>query len=185
MFSKTDPCVESIIHYYSAIEDWLQNVPLVGRGGRTSERLLNIQKNGIIPLAEHYFHFVLEHNDVDTKISLEHDFSTMNRSLVRTLVEPNLRLGNVAVRSGQNINRCTNHHQQDHITEEFADEVDDIWIEWWNELNDLYWERRYKLSHDILTEKEDGNEFPRELTFKRYKSRYPEFPETVDLPSQP
>lgn len=203
---KSDPCVKSIIHCYSAVEDWLENVPLIGRGGRTVERLSNIQNNGVIPLAEHYFHFVLEYNDVDTKMSeptiklikelqkglapdyvemsLEHDFSTMNRSLVRILVEPNLRLGYIAVQAGQDINAYTNHHQQDHITEEFANEIDDIWIEWWNELNDLYWERRYKLSHEILREQEKGDEFPRELTFKRFKRQYPEMPNTVDLQSQ-
>lgn len=195
---KNDPCVESIVHCYSAVHDWIENAPIVQRGSRTVERLVNISEQGIVPLADRYFRFVLEREDVDTDIAIEtedvisslqddlypdyvkqseeHNFSEYNKSLVRKLVDSNLRLGNFAIRAGQDINRRTDHYRHDEISEEFADEIDVIWKDWWNRLNDLYWERRYKLSHDVLRKIEKGNENPDQIKFENEKEAYPEFP---------
>lgn len=200
---KNDPCVESIVHCYSAVHDWIENAPIVKRGSRTVERLVNISEQGIVPLADRYFRFVLEREDVNPDIAAEtedvisslqddlypdyakkaeeHDFSEYNEILTRALVDSNLRFGNFAVRAGQDINRRTDHHRQDGISEEFADEIDAIWIEWWNRLNDLYWERRYKLSHDVLLKMEKGNENPDQFKFRNEKEAYPEFPRGVEI----
>jgi hypothetical protein len=196
---RADEGVQSMAALYAAMDDWYYNIHQVRRGVRACDRLMKIRENGLVPLAQRYFEYVASENDCtfdgDAEALLEqwgdeyrpdyvaeakaedHDWDDYGRGLTRALLDAESRIGYVTLDVAIAVNDVTiNIYDEDELSESLQDEFADLWREWFRRLDDLYWDRRGRLSKDIVRQMEKGILESEDKTWARRLDRYPQLP---------
>lgn len=187
---------------YASLNDWYDNIHQERRGVRACERVTNIRDRGLIPLAQRYFQFIANQNNTELNANAEnllqnwvdehrpnyveesdeHDWDEWNRSLRRTHLDPEIRIATFAHQASIEVNNHTiNAYDMDRIDDELEATFESLWKDWWHRMDDLYWERRYRLDKQIVRQMEKGILESEDKTWNRRRERYPEFPPSTRI----
>jgi len=202
---KSDSGVQQIVRLYACMNDWYANIHQERRGVRACERVCQVRDRGLIPLAQRYFEFVASHNGLSYTVDCEnliqewasefrpdyveesedHTWNEWSRSLQRVHLDPECRIATFAHNASIEVNNHTiNAYNIDRVSESLEEEFESLWKDWWYRFDDLYWERRYRLSKEIVREMERDILTSEDKTWERRKKKYPEFPMSTVLESE-
>lgn len=192
-----DSGVRQMARLYAALNDWYDNIHQAKRGVRACERVCRVRDRGLIPLAQRYFEFIAELNEMTfdgdaeewleewadeyrpdyVEESEEHDWEDWGRSLQRVHLDPEIRIATFALDTSIEVNNHTiNAYDIDRVDESLEEEFEDLWSDWWHRLDDLYWARRHRLDKQIVRQMEKDILESEDKTWERRKEQYPEFP---------
>jgi|AntDeeMetageno50_2_1112565.scaffolds.fasta_scaffold01736_2 hypothetical protein len=194
---KRDEGVQSMARLNAILTDWYNNIDQIKRGVRSCERLEKFREEGLYQTANRYFEHIASENDMQfngearellnewsdefrpdyVSESEEKDWDKFDRSLTRVLLDGEIRIGGFAVDTAIDICNVTiNIYDTDILREELKEEFENLWIDWFHRLNDLYWERRGQMYQRIVKQIENGYVESEDELWETHKDRYPEFP---------
>lgn len=199
---EQDTGVQAMARLYASLNDWYENIHQERRGVRACERVCQIRDEGIVPLAQRYFEFIAELNNTEfngdaenllkewsdkyrpnyVEESEEHEWDEWDRSLRRVHLDPEVRIATFAHDTSIDVNNHTiNAYDIDRVDDKLEEEFECLWSDWWHRMDDLYWERRYRLDKQIVRQIEKGIVENEDKTWERRKEQYPEFPPSTRI----
>lgn len=199
---QEDSGVQQMARLYATLNDWYDNIHQERRGVRACERVCHVRDRGLVPLAQRYFEFIANLNGVafngDAESLLrewadeyrpdyvmeadEHDWDNMDRSLRRVHLDPEVRIASFAHETSINVNNQTiNAYDIERVSDDLEAEFESLWEDWWHRMDDLYWERRYRLDKQIVRQMEKDIIQSEDKTWERRKEQYPEFPPSTRI----
>lgn len=194
---REDSGVRQMARLYASLNDWYDNIHQERRGVRACERVCRVRDRGLVPLAQRYFEFIADLNGIEfdgdaeqllqewvdeyrpdyVAESEDHDWDDWGRSLCRVHLDPEIRIASSAHETSIDVNNHTiNAYTIDRISDELEEEFESLWSDWWHRLDDLYWERRYRLDKQIVRQMERDILESGDKTWERRERNYPEFP---------
>lgn len=194
---KEDFGVNQMSRLYASLNDWYNNIHQERRGVRACERVCRVRDRGLVPLAQRYFEFIADLNEQEfngeaeellqdwadenrpayVEEAEEYNWDEFDRSVFRVHLDPEIRIASFAHKTSIIVNNQTiNAYDIERISDELEAEFESLWSDWWHRMDDLYWERRYRISKQIVHEMEQGILQSEDKTWERRKEQYPKFP---------
>lgn len=194
---RDDSGVQQMARLYASLNDWYENIHQERRGVRACERVCRVRDRGLVPLAQRYFEFIAGLNGIEfdgdaeqlleewadecrpeyVEESEEHDWDEWGRSLCRVHLDPEIRIASFAHETSIDVNNHTiNAYNIERVSDELEEEFESLWSDWWYRMDDLYWERRYRLDKQIVRQMERNIIESEDKTWERRRKQYPKFP---------
>lgn len=194
---QNDSGVRQMARLYASLNDWYDNIHQERRGARACERVCQIRDKGLVDLARRYFEFIAKLNQLEfdentesllqewsddyrpnyVSESEEHDWSNWSRSLCRVHLDAEVRIASFAHKASIEVNNHTiNAYNIERVKDDLEEEFRLLWEDWWHRMDDLYWERRYRLDRQIVRQMEKDILDSEDETWARRKKIYPNFP---------